>query len=98
MNLGVHLLKIASLVSIMDIKNYHIENDLHKIPVCPDSGEPMIDITGEMVDIPSNVEIWESNDSRSLFIRQNRYSKPGLSDYTAEELEDVRIIARSLIT
>ena len=51
-----------------------------------------------MVDIPSNVEIWESNDSRSLFIRQNRYSKPGLSDYTAEELEDVRIIARSLIT
>lgn len=79
----------------MNYKRYTYNTNF--IPVCPDSGEKMVDITCEMSGVPANVEIWESPDSRSLFIRQGKYSQQGLSDYTSDELQDVRILAKSMI-
>jgi len=82
----------------MEYKKYENgDSSDYRIPVCPDSGERMMDITDEMVGFPSNIEVWESIDTRSLFIRQNRYIKSSSSDYTAEELLDVKQIAKSIM-
>jgi hypothetical protein len=66
-------------------------------PVCPDSGEHMLEVTNQFDGIPVDLEIWESPESGSLFIRTYKPGKSKISDYTPEDLANVRYIAKHLL-
>lgn len=67
-------------------------------PLSPENGQPMMEITENFGEIPEGIEIWECLESRSLYIRTHISGNYGHSDFTGEELNEIREIGRSLFS
>ena len=66
-------------------------------PVCPDTGNPMYEITSDFLDLPSGIEIWECTETRSIYIRVTAFPESIKPDYTGDELNQIREIGRSIL-
>jgi len=67
-------------------------------PLSPENGQPMMEITERFGEVPEGIEIWECLETRSLYIRTHMQGNYGQSDYTGEELNEIREIGRSLLS
>ena len=73
------------------------EYNKYDYPVCPDSGEHMVEVTQDFAEIPSHFEVWESPESGSLFISIAKHGRSNISDYSEEDLAGVRSIAKQFL-
>jgi len=83
-----------------DYDNEINENELYSSeqgPLSPDTGDPMLNITENFGDIPEGIEVWECLETRSIYIRTHATGNYGKVDFTAEELHEIREIARTIV-
>ena len=66
-------------------------------PVCPDTNNPMFEITSHFLDLPSGIEVWECTETRSLYIRVTAYPEITKPDYSGDDLHDIREIGRDIL-
>ena len=66
-------------------------------PLSPETGDPMMNITENFGEVPSGIEVWECLETRSIYVRTHTQGNYGAVDYTAEELNEIKEIARTII-